>query len=99
MKSYINNHIYKAIINIPILLIPMDYLISTIMNLNDDHLPRPNPVTKYYAITVIANFGTMLIYYLVDLVLSEKEMTFGKWLLNNILFRHVDNWSYNVYVL
>ncbi|AMR18570.1 hypothetical protein [Lactiplantibacillus plantarum] len=81
MKFYIRSHIYKIIINILILLIPGYYLITTILHENDKYLPMPNPVTKSYAVTVIVNFGGMLIYYLVDLVLSEKKMTLGKWLL------------------
>lgn len=81
MKLYIKSHIYKIIINILILLIPVYYLLSLTMHDSDKYLPLPNPVTKSYAVTVIVNFGGMLIYYLIDLVLSEKKMTLGKWLL------------------
>lgn len=81
MKFYIKNHVYKIILNILILLVPMYYLVSTIMHDNEKYLPMPNPVTKSYAITVIVNFGMMLVYYLIDLVFSNKKMSVVRWLL------------------
>lgn len=81
MRLYIKRHIYKIVINILILLIPMYYVISTILHNSDKYLPLPNPITKLYAITVIINFGAMTIYYLVDLVLSNKKMSIVRWLL------------------
>lgn len=81
MKFYIKNHVYKIILNILILLVPMYYLVSTIMHDNEKYLPMPNPVTKSYAITVIVNFGMMLVYYLIDLGFSNKKMSVVRWLL------------------
>ena len=81
MKFYIKNHVYKIILNILILLVPMYYLVSTVMHDNEKYLPMPNPVTKSYAITVIVNFGMMLVYYLIDLVFSNKKMSVVRWLL------------------
>lgn len=81
MKFYIKNHVYKIILNILILLVPMYYLVSTIMHDNERYLPMPNPVTKSYAITVIVNFGMMLVYYFIDLVFNNKKMSVVRWLL------------------
>lgn len=81
MRLYIKSHIYKVAINVLMLLVPVYYLISTILHDNDKYLPIPNPVTEAYAVTVIVNFSIMLIYYVTDLVLNGSKITFRKWLL------------------